>query len=75
MILAANYVSNAHLDIVDHHRKVIEGMAIGSQQNQIFNLGILSLLGSKNKVFKMGLALARNLQAHGKRLTRGGALV
>src|SRR5882672_7843807 len=50
-------------------------MAIGSQQNQIFNLGILSLLGSIDKIFKMSLALARNFQAHGEGLARSGALV
>ena len=75
MILAANHVGDAHLDVIDHHREVIERMAIGSEQHQIFNLGILALLRSIDKILKMSLALARNLQAHRKRLAGGRALV
>ena len=50
MILAANYVRNAHLDIVEHDRKVIKRMAIRAQQHQILNFGIGTLLLAVNNV-------------------------
>ena len=61
MVLAANHVRDAHLDVVDHDREVVKRMAVGTQQHEIFDLGVAALLRSVNDVVKLRLAFARQL--------------
>ena len=48
-------------------------MAIGTQQYQVFNLGIIAFLRSENKIFKVRLAFTRDFQADSKRLAKTAA--
>ena len=61
MILAANDVRDAHLDVVDHDREVVERMAVGTQQHQVFDLGIDAFLLAVNDVGETRRAFTRNL--------------
>jgi hypothetical protein len=61
MVLAANHVRDAHLDVVDHDREVVKRMTIGTQQHEIFNLGIAALLRSVNDVVKFAFCLRAQL--------------
>ena len=64
MILTANDVRDAHLDVVEHDRKVVERMAVRTQQHQVFNLGKRALLLAINDVRKSRRAFARHLQTN-----------
>ena len=72
MILAANDVRDAHLDVVENDRKVVERVAVGTQQHQVFNLRKRALLLAINDVCKSRPALARHLQTNRERFAGGG---
>src|SRR5436190_10893423 len=75
MILAADYMCNAHVDIVDHHGKVIKRMPIRSQQDQILDLGKRALLWSIDNVVELGSTVLGNTQANREWFTRRRARV
>ena len=66
MILPANHLRDAHFNIVNHDRKVVERMTVGSQQYQILDLRIVALLRTVDDVFEVCFAFARDFQANSK---------
>src|SRR6266850_5065977 len=75
MILAANHMSDTHLDVINYDREVVERMAVGSKQYEIFNFRIVTLLRPEDEILKVCFSRRRNLQAYGKRFARRGAFV
>src|SRR5688500_14571064 len=71
MVLSTDYVRDAHLDVVDHDRKIVKRMTVRTQQHEIFDLGMATLLWSIDDVVKLGLALNRHFQTHYKRFPGG----
>ena len=60
MILPANHVGDAHFDVVADDGEIVERMTVGAQQNQIFNLAVISFLMPVNRIFKCCFAFERN---------------
>nr|WP_263975361.1 hypothetical protein [Leptolyngbya sp. 7M] len=75
MVLAANDVRDLHLDVVADDREVIERMSVRTQQNEVLDLGIITLLQSVNLILKRRLAGFGDFQPYRERLARGGSCV
>ena len=52
MVLAADDVGDAHLDVVADDREIIERMAVRAEQDEILGVGIIAFLKAVNRVFK-----------------------
>ena len=50
VILAANHMRDLHLDIVQDHGQVIEGVSVRAEQHQVFYFRIGAFLGTVNDV-------------------------
>ena len=61
MVLTANDVRDAHFDVVEDDRKIVERVAVRTQQHQIFNLSKRALLLAINNIRKSRRAFARHL--------------
>src|SRR5437588_9435658 len=73
MILPSNHVCNTHLNIIDNNRKVVERMAVGSNQHQVFDVGVVAFLRAVNDVVETRNAALGNFEADGGRLTGSDA--
>jgi hypothetical protein len=70
MVLSANHVCDAHLDIIDHDRKVVERVTVGAQQHQVLYLRVIPFLRPINNIFETRLAFLCNFQAYREWLAR-----
>ncbi len=68
MVVAADDVGDAHVVIVDHHREHVGRRAVGAQQDEIVELGVLDGDAALDLVVDHRLALARRLEADDERL-------
>ena len=68
MVVAADHVSDAHVVIVDHHRKHVGRRAVRAKQDEIVELGVLDRRRGPGPVVDDGFALARRLEADDERL-------
>ena len=71
MVVAANDVGDPHVVIVDHHREHVGRRAVGAQQDEIVELGILDRDFALDLVLDHRLAFARGLDANDGRLIGG----
>src|SRR5688572_30164538 len=69
MVLTANHMRDAHLNVVENDRQVVKRMAVRSQQNQVFNLGMSAFLLAVNNVREVRSAFTRDFQANRKWFT------
>jgi hypothetical protein len=63
MIGAANDVRNAHVDVVHNHAELVSWDAIGAQQNEILDLGVLYFSRTENSIFEFRHSIARHTKA------------
>jgi hypothetical protein len=63
MVVAADDVGDAHVVIVDHHRQHVGRRAVGAEQDEIVELGVLDGDPALDLVVDRRLALARRLEA------------
>ena len=63
MVVAADDVGDAHVMVVDHHRQHVGRRAVGAQQDEIVELGVLDRDPALDQVVDHRLALARGLEA------------
>ncbi len=64
MIGAANDVSDAHVDVVDHGAELISRQAGGTQKNEILNFLVLHFERAEDRVFETGHAFSRRSEAN-----------
>ena len=64
MVVAADHVGDAHVVIVDHHRKHVGRRSIRAEQDEIVDLGILDGDPTLHLVVDNGLALAGSFKAN-----------
>ena len=73
---AANHVSDAHIDVVDHHAHLVHGLAeffvafSGTQQNEILDFFVGKLAFTKDRVEKFRRFAKGNFETH-RRLRPG----
>ena len=70
MVVAADDVGDAHVVVVDHHREHVGRRAVGAQQDEIVELGVLDGDAALDEVLDHGLAVARRLEADDERRVR-----
>ena len=63
MVVAADDVGDAHVVVVDHHREHVGRRAVGAEQDEIVELGVLDRDPALDLVVDHRLALARRLEA------------
>ena len=64
MVVAADDVRDAHVEIVDHHAEVVRRHAVGSQEHEVVELAVRELDGSLHQVVPGDAALFRRAKAH-----------
>ena len=63
VVVAADDVGDAHIEIVDHHRQVIGGRPVGAQEDEIVELSIPEGDPPPDQVLDHDLAIERVLEA------------
>jgi hypothetical protein len=67
-------VRDAHLNVVDDDREVVERREVaGAQEHEVFDLGVVALLLAVDRVREQRAPLARHLEPDGEGLARRGA--
>ena len=57
VIVAADDVRDGHVDVVDHHRQMVGGVAIGAQNHERLDVLVVELDRAVYQVGKRGLAV------------------
>ena len=70
MIVAADDMGDTHVDVVDHHAKIIRRRAVGTGDDQVIKLAIVENDVAFDQIFDDGGAVARRTKTNGKRLVR-----
>ena len=70
MVLAADHVGDPHLDVVQHHREVVERVAVGAEQDQVLGVGAVALHQSEDRILEPGLPYPRHLEPDREGLAR-----
>ncbi len=71
MVGAANYVGDAHIDVIDHHAELVHGLAeffdgVGTQQHEVFDVVVGKFCFAKDHVIESGFAADRRFKADGR---------
>jgi hypothetical protein len=75
MILPAYDVRDPHLYVVNHDRKVIERVAVGPEQHEVFYLRIIARLLAVDDIGEKGFSFLRDFQANCEGVAAGSAPV
>ena len=54
VVLSADDICNAHLDVIANDGEVIERVPVGAQQHKVLGLGIIAFLQAENAILKRG---------------------
>ena len=74
VVVAADDMGDAHVDVVDHDREHVGGRAVGAQQHHVVELRVGDPHGALDEVVDDGLALLRRPQPdHRPRRPRGAS--
>ena len=67
MVVAANHLGDAHIEVVHHHAEVIRGAAVGAGDNQVVQLAVGNVDAAFYQVIPAGAAVQRHFKAHHRR--------
>jgi hypothetical protein len=68
VVLAADDMSDAHLDVVDHYSKIVERVPVGTNQDQVLDFGVVACLRAVDQIVEPRNPLRANLEPDGRRL-------
>jgi GxxExxY protein len=73
VVVTAQHERDAHDDVVTHDGEVVDGRAVGSEDDEVVDATVVELGDAVHRVIPRGLAV-RDLEAQGERLARSRAL-
>ena len=74
MVVAADDMGDRHVMVVHHDGKIVGGRAVGAQDDEVVELLVRDRDGALHVVGDDGLAVARRLEADGRRAAFGRVL-
>ena len=75
MVGAPHDVRHAHLEIVGDHTEMISGMAVGAQENEVFDVAVFDFDVAEDLVVEACFARLGDAEAHGVEVAGGAALL
>src|SRR5262249_52884545 len=75
VILSADDVRDTHQYVINNDREVVEGMPVGTQQNQVFDFVTVAFLQTIDGVVEGGFPFIWNFEANDKWIAAPCALI